>query len=270
MHAIHVTILLFAALASYHAASADQPNDKSIGVAFAFWGMTRSLNRNLDSIKKHIFDPINNMPSVRSYIFIHTYQLKGLYTNPRAGEREVRLNNTEYLSLKADFIQVEDQDLVSWRIQLDRYHLRPDAWNTPNHSSTNFMILAMWSKLQLTRMIKESEISFKYVIFIRPDTTFNSPLNVTELKQLDDTDAICCPKNGRWGGGKLGSFNDKLALTSGSTYERYGSIFPHLLNYSKLRSLHSESIYSDYLGDQGIKLCSTDVDPIKVRAINQS
>ena len=80
-------------------------------------------------------------------------------------------------------------------------------------------------------------------------------------------------------------FNDRFAITNMITYKLYGSIFAHLLEYSKQYSLHSEQCQSRILQRTRMRLVyipfffnrvrfngheSIDVVPIKKEPINNT
>ena len=71
-------------------------------IALCFWGLTRSLKYTIKSIREHILNVLqksnedtSNEP-IEYTIFLHTYQFKSTYYNPRAKEVGVNLNFNEY------------------------------------------------------------------------------------------------------------------------------------------------------------------------------
>jgi hypothetical protein len=75
-------------------------------VALAFYGLTRSLQYTIDSIRENVMDKL----TAAGYdydVYLHTYDLAGLQ-NARSGESD-RLNTTEWQLLDPDYVEVTNQ-----------------------------------------------------------------------------------------------------------------------------------------------------------------
>jgi hypothetical protein len=213
-------------------------------IALGFWGITRSLRHTLPSIQAKVFDVLTRA-GIEYTVFLHTYCVPSSYSNVRTGESGIRLDNDEYKLLRADVVQVEDQDVVKGTLNLPSYRTHPDPWNTGYNSVDNF-ICAMYSKLKLTEMIERWESEFDTVVFLRPDVEYLTEFDPAWLSFADDK-TICVPNFHL----VLG-MNDRFAITTRKTYTLYGTIFHQMLPYSKRAPLHSETVYAQCMRAYGI------------------
>ena len=216
-------------------------------IAFAFFGITRSLQYTIDSIQKNIFAVLKGA-GVEYDIFMHTYRLSS-YKNSRTGEKLDTINNEEYKLLEPNYLEIHDQDELKRAIQITNYRSKPDPWGT-NYNSVDNFILGQFSKSRLTTMIRNSKNEYDYVIFIRPDCRYTQPLDLNFLRQANDT-TICIPNFHTFGPHK---FNDRFCIATMRTYSTYGGVFDNLLQISKKHSLHSETVLGNFIHGNKIKI----------------
>jgi hypothetical protein len=220
------------------------PNMK---IAFAFFGITRSLKYTIESIQKNIFAVIK-AAGAEYDIFMHTYRLSS-YENQRTGEKLSAVNNEEYKLLEPNYLEIHDQDELKRTIQITNYRTKADPWNT-NYNSVDNFILGQFSKSRLTTMIHNSKNEYDYLIFIRPDCLYKQPFNTEFLRQANDT-TICIPNFHTYGPHK---FNDRFCIATMRTYSTYGGVFDKLLEISRRQSLHSETVLAEIMHANKIKM----------------
>jgi len=211
-------------------------------VALAFFGITRSLKYTIESIKTNIFH-ILKLNEIEYDIFMHTYRVNN-YTNIRTGEKTNSYDNDEYKLLNPKYIQIDDQEEIKKRINMNLYRTHPDPWKT-NYNSVDNFILAQYSKAQLVEMIDNTNVQYDYVIYIRPDCLYVDKINVEYLTHVNDT-TICIPNFHLFG---PYNFNDRFCITNMKTYKFYGNVFHELLNISKQKELHSETILGELMNN---------------------
>ena len=78
-------------------------------IAIGFFGITRSLKYNINSIKQNIFNVFGEN-NIEYDIFMHTYFLKS-YENKRAGEKTNKIDNEEYKLLSPKYLKIYDKDV---------------------------------------------------------------------------------------------------------------------------------------------------------------
>lgn len=211
-------------------------------IALAFFGITRSLRYTIKSIQKNILKQLSNH-SVD--IFMHTYSLK-TYKNTRTMENKSNYDNEEYKLLNPDYLKIEDQNKVKKKLHLLKYRTHKDPWDT-NYNSVDNFILAQYSKHQLVSMIKNVG-HYDYIVFIRPDCMYLNPLKIEYLKKAN-SNTIVIPNfhlNGPY------RFNDRFAITTSENYTKYGELFTSLLDISKKKPLHSETVMGEYMKELNV------------------
>jgi len=207
-------------------------------VALAFWGITRSLKKTIQSIHTYILDVLREN-GIDYTIFLHTFTQATPLHNMRAREKNCILDPEEYKLLNPDFVSVEDQVEIRKQLDLMKYRTHRDYWNT-NYETVDNYICAMYSKQKTTTMIQESNIPFDCVLFLRPDVRFLNPLRIEWLTSIDK-DRILVPnfhlypvENPR--------MNDRFSITNLENGIRIGNIFDDIYEYSKKNVIHSENI----------------------------
>ena len=202
-------------------------------VALCFWGLTRSLKHTIESIRENILKPLQEN-EIEYTIFLHTYKFESPYINPRAKEVNVELDFDEYLLLKPDFVQIDDQDEIKKEINMEQYHSLPDPWHS-NYICLDNFVCAMYSKKQLGIMIKESELEFDYIVYLRPDVKY---INKFDVKYFNITTPkyVCIPNFHLFP-----RFNDRLCVLKSCNLEDYSSMFNDMYEYSCVFPLHSEN-----------------------------
>jgi hypothetical protein len=201
-------------------------------VALCFWGLTRSLKFTLDSIHKHIIRPLRKS-HIEFKIFLHTYEFESDYYNPRAKEVHIKLDFQEYKLLKPDYVQIDNQDDVKKKLQLDKYRSHPDPWGT-NYITVDNFICAMYSKKRLGEMIQNSGEDFDAFIFLRPDVKFVNSLDTQYLLNIQN-ERVYIPNFHLFP-----DFNDRFLICPVKHVFTYTNLFDDMLEFSKHLSLHSE------------------------------
>jgi hypothetical protein len=230
-------------------------------IAIGFFGITRSLKHTIKSIEKNIFNVFKEN-NIEYDIFMHTYFLKS-YENSRAKEKKTNeIDNEEYKLLSPKYLTIDDQDEIRKKLNLKSYRNRDDPWGT-NYQSVDFYILGSYSKYILTDMIENVEDNYDYILFVRPDCLYRNKL---DLKYLDlvNYNTIVIPDFGLTET-KVGNINDRFAITNKDTYKIYGQVFLQLLDLSKKRPLHSETILGLILFNNNIFIKNVDFRFARVR-----
>jgi hypothetical protein len=218
-------------------------------IAICFWGLTRSLKHTIHTIQKRIFDVFKNN-NIPYKIFIHTYTVNTPYTNKRANEYNIILDNDEYKILNADYISIDNQDIIKKNIDFLSYRTHKDPWNT-NYKTVDNFILAMYSKKKLYKLFEDNnDGSFTHFLCLRPDSRYLNDFNISWITSIQNNEIyIPCFCYKYW------KFNDRLCLTSNiNIFKLYTNIYDYMLDYSKNKPLHSESIHRDIMMINNIKI----------------
>jgi hypothetical protein len=211
-------------------------------VAIGFWGLTRSLKYTINSIKMNILDVLKEN-NIEYKIFLHTYSINGNYSNSRANEKNIILDNNEYKLLEPDFSFIDSQNHIMKKINLISYRTHKDPWNT-NYETLNYFILAMFSKLKVTLFIEnyvKLNDKFDYILFLRPDVKYLNKFDISFFNLINEK-SVCIPDFHLYA-----NFNDRFFLSNYENGLLYGKLYNNMLEYSKLHQLHSETFHNYYI-----------------------
>jgi hypothetical protein len=218
-------------------------------VSLGFFGITRSLKYTIESINNNILD-ILKLNNIDYDIYLHTYYLN-TYSNKRSNENvnPTDIDNAEYKLLNADYLEMDHQDTIKDKINLSLYRTHSDPWKTDYNSVDNF-ILGQYSKLKLTNMIEKSKIKYDYILFMRPDCLYLDKLPIDFFNLVNDN-SIVIPDFHQYG---TIPFNDRFCICNMNTYKIYGDIFNSLLEISKNKPLHSETIIGEKMVNNNLNI----------------
>ena len=201
-------------------------------IAICFFGLTRSLHITLESIKKNIFEVLQNN-KITFTTYLHTYNLK-ILTNVRSGENSCILDAEEYKMLNCHYTQITDQEMFLKNITLEEFTTHGDPFHDNFKSIKN--LLCQLNSLQIvTNMWKVSTEKYDLVLYLRPDLLYNK-LNVRDIYTAQHLQCILTPPYHTFGG-----INDRFAVGPPQLMYYYGSRQWFARNYAKKNKLHSES-----------------------------
>ena len=215
-------------------------------VGLFFWGLTRSLKYNFNSIEERILNILKN-ENIDYKIFLHTYKFDGIYNNKRASEENILLDFEEYRLLKSDYEQVDDMDKIMKDIKINKYFFKNQFHKKYNFDTFKNIILAYYSKLKLVEMYEKSNEQFDYFIFLRPDVKYLNDFK-TEWFNLVNEKNILIPNFRIYY-----NFNDRFGIMKKETFILFGSLFNKLYEYSKDNTVCSEKFLGEMLNKNNIK-----------------
>jgi hypothetical protein len=219
-------------------------------VAVCFWGLCRSTDLVIDSIKQYIFQPLLDV-GIEVDTFLHTYTLYRPYSNSRAGEERIQLKNTVWKLLEPTKYIIENQDKVDTHLQFEQYRTYGNPWAADDAGGFQTLdnhIRALWSLKQVTTLWIQSGISYDAVLYVRPDCRYLRPLQPSWLYSLKKYTIM------------LPDFhlhencNDRFAIGVPDVMRHYGMRFDGALEYSKRLPLHSERYLSFILSRNAITI----------------
>jgi len=227
-------------------------------VAIIFFGLTRTLEKTIDSLKMNLFQPLTD--NLMHYdIFIHTYKIYGNYKNVWTGEMVDNYRNEDIEKLlNPKYYISDDQETIINSINFNNYYKNLGNWTGMTPEMTKYLIknmcLALYSKKQITLLFDQNIDEYDYAIIIRPDTQFNSKLDINYFKELNDGNIIVPEKD--WFHG----CNDRLYIGKPKVISYCGKIFDDLQKYSEKKSIISELYFLDKLNERSITIISKQID----------
>jgi len=223
-------------------------------IAICFWGICRSTDKTIESIKKCIYEPLTKAGYTYD-IYVHTYSLSSPLTNPRANEYNIILNNELYKLLMPNHAKVDEQATIDKSLNIPLYQTQADPWSNNYDTHTNHL-RALYSLMQVTSMW--SEKSYDRIIYARPDVNFLVPINLDWLNENENT--ILLPNFHKY------PVNDRFALGWPNAMKIYGSRFNNALEFSKIHPLHAEKYLNNILNSNNIIVKTIAFNFYRVRA----
>ena len=237
-------------------------NKTNLKVAVCFFGITRSLNYTVDSIKKNILDPLSSIHDFQ--INAHYYDINHV-SSSRSNEN-VAVDKNQFRALQHDSLLLEKVKSIDEYCDFELIKNFGDAWDN-NFSSLNNLILQLNSLKNVTNMAlsKGADIC----VFIRPDLTYYDNFNevlINSIASYNDNraDRVYLPNWQHFGG-----LNDRFAICSGQkAIKAYGKRLDKVIYYCVKtgRALHSERLVKFSLQQDSIPLEFVSLKASRTRA----
>jgi hypothetical protein len=233
-------------------------------VAILFFGLTRSLNDVYSSLKTNIFDVLTEN-NIEYDIFIHTYALPTPYTNPYINTKIENYDNESYKLLNPKYYIIENQNNAENKLQIPKYFANLSDWAgcaTTFEKKCFFvrnMVLAQHSKKMVTKLFREHQADYDYVIFTRPDQALHTKINPSVFNLLNNNN-IVIPKEHSYLG-----VNDRLCFAKPNIAIIYGNSFNFLLVYSEKNTIVSEVFLKKYLKINNIHIIYSPITATLIR-----
>lgn len=228
-------------------------------VAIIFFGLTRSLEKTISSMKENLFNKLEEN-SIEYDIFIHTYKIYGEYINERAGEYTENYKNEDVEKLlEPKFFLWDDQKTIEDSINFNNYYKKLGQWTGGETAKyvkqlIKNMVLALYSKKQITLIFEREKDNYDFAMIIRPDIFLDDEINIKYfLEQLNENNIII-PKKGWFRG-----CNDQFVISKPKNIIYYGKLFDDLQSYSEKKSIVSEIYLYDKLKEKNITILPFDV-----------
>jgi hypothetical protein len=174
-------------------------------------------------------------------IYLHTYNVNTPYTNIRNNEENIMLDNNLYKLIKPDVYKIDDQDDIKRIIDFNKYRSKGDPWSNDFKSLDN-LILGLYSLNQVTQLWKNSNKTYDYIIYLRPDVKFLTPLILSFFSNINNTN-IVLPNYDQH------PINDRFAIGTPTVMLPYGERYLNAHDYSLTNQLHAET-YLKYILDK--------------------
>jgi len=228
-------------------------------IAICFYGLCRSTNYTIESINKCIFEALKNL-HFNYDVYLHTYKLSTPYTNLRNSEENIMLDNDLYKLLNPNVYKIDDQDDIKKTdsLMFNKYRTNGDPWSNDFKSLDN-LILGLYSLYQVTQLWKTSNKTYDYIIYIRPDVKFLTPLNISFFMNLNNSN-IALPNFDEY------PVNDRFAIGKPNVMLLYGERYLYAYEYSLLNKLHAETFLQYLLKTNNVHIIKINFKFQRIRA----
>ena len=219
-------------------------------VAIMYYGLLRSVQYTMPNIQKNLYEPLT-AEGYEYDVYCHNYVFPEghKYNNPRAREINQDLMPHPERVLNPTYYSEDNQLEVAAQLDLAGYRTMGDPWPSSRFLSLNNYILSIYSRQRVARMLADNLESGKcapydYVFFVRSDVIYERPVAVSELLELLTMESMCLIPNFQ----HFGGLNDRCFIAKQALALRYGlEYFDMLLDYSKSKLLHSETINKHFI-----------------------
>jgi hypothetical protein len=231
---------------------------KNKKVAILFYGLTRTLEKTIDSIKKNIFEPLSEN-SIDYDIFIHTYKIYGRYYNIYTHENTNDYNNEDVIKLlNPKYFIFDNQETIINSINFNDYYKKLGDWTGMTPELTKYLIrnmcLALYSKKQITLLFDQYINEYDYAILIRPDSLFYNKIDINYFNELNNNNIIV-PESDWFTG-----CNDRFSIGLPNVISYQGKLFDDLKKYSEEKSITSERYLFDKLNEKEIFIIKKNIN----------
>jgi hypothetical protein len=222
-------------------------------VAILFYGLTRTLGKTINSIKKNLFTPLDDN-LIKYDIFMHTYKIDGPYHNIWSREHTDNYNNEDVEALlNPKYLLFDNQETIINSIDFNEYYsILGYDWTGMSDEKKKYVIknmcLALYSKKQITLLFDEKINDYDYAIIVRPDTQFYNKIDINYFNELTCNNIIIPEKE--WYRG----CNDRFCIGKPNIISYCGKLFDELKTYSQNKGIISERFFLDKLNENSITI----------------
>lgn len=237
-------------------------------IAIIFFGLTRNLEKTIESMKKNLFEPLERN-NIDYDILIHTYKIYGEYKNIWSGEETLNYKNEDVENLlNPKYFIHDNQEKILEKFNMEDYYKKLGRWTGMSPEITRYLIrnmcLALYSKKQITKIFDANINEYDYGIIIRPDTNFLSEFNIEYFKELNDFNIIIPEQD--WYAG----CNDRICIAKPNIISYCGKLFDELKDYSEKKSIISERYFLDKLNEKSISILPKPISYSNIRISRSS
>ena len=231
-------------------------------VALCFFGLVKNYNLTAASVEQYVLAPLRKQ-GYDYDVYVHTYQQR-LTSNPRNAESNAVVHPHSILkSFPKAVIKKEPPEVADRQRPLTWYLQNGDPWpDNPRISMQNY-VRQLYSLRQVTTLWWPKAQQYVYVIYLRPDVRFTTPLTLNPGLKASQ---VVIPSFHNFNG-----CNDRFAYGRPVTMKLYGERWSWLPTYfSKHKApLHAERYLALYLQAYGLEVVRIPLHFIRVRANGQ-
>ena len=185
-------------------------------IAICYFGLTRSIKKVYKTHINLIFKVLES-ENIDYTIFMHTWKTGDDKQYVWGEISNTKIDYDEYKLLSPDKYKIELQDDFLETIKLEDYFDKKKLEEKGHHDKRKGEWLpelirnhlcALESQKRCFEMVEDSKEEFDYVMVIRPDSLFCTPLNPHVFKQLDSSPNVLVIPSFDWGEG----YNDRFAM----------------------------------------------------------
>jgi hypothetical protein len=232
-------------------------------VAVCFFGQVKHYEQVASSQQKHVFD-ILRAANLSYDIFVHTYN-QTEFKNPRNDVQRAKIDPASLqhiLSLPNSAVLYDSTEAADQLHKIRDLAKNGDPWPDNPLLSILYFARQLHSLKRVTQLWTPSMHRYKFVVYLRPDTLFLSPLDLARNAPALSAKTLATPDWHQYGG-----LNDRLAYGVPEAMASYGVRGDSLQRFVDSGEMpHAERFLKHYLKSQGIATVGSRTKFQRVRA----
>jgi hypothetical protein len=200
-------------------------------IAICYWGLTRSTKKVFLSHHERLFH-ILKQHNIQYTIYIHTWKTEDNYI--WSEKPQIPIDYEEYKLLHPNYYEIDNQDDFLKSITFsdyfneelyNRYGQTPEGDWIPQLIRNH--LCALESQKRVTNMVLNSNNTYNYVMYIRPDVMIENQFDINYLSLLsNNTNSIVIPNYDHFEG-----YNDKFAIINYNDCSKYGNRIDEIIYF---------------------------------------
>lgn len=209
--------------------------------------MTRSTKIVYNSHINNLFNVLENN-GIEFHVFMHNWETLAKHYIVRSNFCDTKVDYEEYKLLNPTFYKIDKQneflDTINFKDYFDKDFFAKnddigDEWREPGLIRNH--LCALESQKRCYHMVLESNNSYDYTLYIRPDVEIMNPFDVNWLNLEFD---ITIPNYDH----NLG-LNDRFAIIPFDKAEKYSTRIDEIMEFRKKRGRITSEKYVKYIVD---------------------
>ena len=238
-------------------------------VAVCFFGLTRSLDVTVESIRRGIIDPLRKA-DYEVEVFLHTYRANAA-NNPRSEEVNATYDWEDWKLLQPSKMFWDDADKIKETLYYpneEAFLLHGDPWEEDHHTSLRNLVLQLFSLHRVSDLWRHRKAAFDVVMCVRMDVWFFNQISLEDLvaskvnPQTLYTPPLPCGAGPDW-------TNDMFAFGHPDAMLIWARRLDSALQFSTNKRLDSEVFLWHVLQSAGIEVRETHLLLARVRATKE-
>lgn len=218
-----------------------------VKLAICYWGMTRSTKLVYNSHINNLFNVLENN-GIEFDVFIHTWETIDKRHIIWHNYCDTEVDYEEYKLLNPTFYKIDKQDEFLETINFNEYFDEDffakndditDEWRQPGLIRNH--LCALESQKRCYHMVVESNNSYDYILYIRPDVEIINTFDVNWINLEFD---ITIPNYDHCAG-----LNDRFAIIPFDKAEKYSTRIHEILEFRQKRGRITSEKYVKYIVD---------------------
>lgn len=198
-------------------------------VAVCFYGLNRSLRHTIESLRSHIFGPLD-AACVQADVFFHTWTVRDEAGVPLGGAQEL----LELLGDRVVRWSDDDQDAFDQSVNFSAWRQVDDRYKGPNFKN----IRRQLESLARVTALWKGHADYAAVLCIRPDLLVLDDIDVEQLIHLEPNQLLT-PYWHRYSG-----LNDRLGAGRVEVAAAFGTRARLMWDYAQSNFIRAESFLS--------------------------